>query len=218
MITVYGFSKVTSFAHGRTRDLRVLWALEEMGLCYQIHGMDHPAGDLDTEMYRALNPFQQIPAIEDDGFVLSESAAILIYLGRKSGKLMPQDAAGQAQVMRWCFAAVSTVELPMIFLDVLRGALGNKTNDPSTLQRREELMQLAHLRLAALEQWLQGREFVADDIFTVADILMAHVLREIDDEAMYAPYPMVRAYRERCEERPARKKVLEAYCRRVEAA
>src|ERR1700757_1739626 len=97
MVKVYGFSRVNRMARGKTRDLRVLWALEEMGLPYQIVGMNHPRHDLDTPEYRALNPFGQIPAIDDDGVIVTESGAILLYLARKSGKLMPRDLAGGTQ-------------------------------------------------------------------------------------------------------------------------
>src|SRR6185295_19094698 len=89
---------------------------EEMGLSYEIVGMDHPNHDLDSPAYRALNPFGQIPVIDDDGVVLSESGAILLYLARKSGKLMPHDLAGEAQVLRWSLAALNTVELPALSL------------------------------------------------------------------------------------------------------
>jgi len=82
MLRLYGFSKVNAAARGHTRDLRVLWALEEMQLPFKLAGMDHPAHDLNTEAYRQLSPFEQIPAIDDDGLVVSESAAILVYLGR----------------------------------------------------------------------------------------------------------------------------------------
>jgi glutathione S-transferase len=76
MLTLYGFSKVNAMARGRTRDLRVLWALEEMQVPFAVAGLDHPAGDLGTDDYRRLTPFAQVPAIDDDGTVLSESAAI----------------------------------------------------------------------------------------------------------------------------------------------
>ena len=69
MLKLYGFSKVNAVARGHTRDLRVLWALEEMQLPFELAGMDHPAGDLSTEAYRRLSPFEQIPAIDDDGLV-----------------------------------------------------------------------------------------------------------------------------------------------------
>ena len=94
MLEVYGFSRVNKFARGNTRDLRVLWALEEMGLPYEIVGMDHPNHDLDTPEFRAKNPFGQIPMMVDDGVVVTESGAIVLYLARKSGKLMPRDLAG----------------------------------------------------------------------------------------------------------------------------
>ena len=96
MLKLYGFSKVNAGARGHTRDLRVLWALEEMQLPFELAGMDHPAHDLNTEAYRRLSPFEQIPSIDDDGVVLSESAAILIYLAKKSGRLIPGDHAGEA--------------------------------------------------------------------------------------------------------------------------
>lgn len=94
MLKVYGFSRVNKFARGNTRDLRVLWALEEMRLPYEIVGMDHPNHDLDSAEFRAKNPFGQIPVIDDEGVVVTESGAILLYLARKSGKLMPPDLAG----------------------------------------------------------------------------------------------------------------------------
>ena len=95
MLKVFGFSRVNKFARGNTRELRVLWALEEMGLPYEIVGMDHPNHDLDRDEFRAMNPFGQIPVIDDDGVVVTESGAILLYLARKSGKLMPRDLAGE---------------------------------------------------------------------------------------------------------------------------
>src|SRR5690606_1062185 len=116
MLKVYGFGRVNAGAHGKTRDLRVLWALEEMELPYEIVGMDHPKGDLDTPAYRALNPFGQIPVIDDDGIVVTETGAILLYLARKTGKLFARDLAGEAQVLRWVVAALNSIELPVLSL------------------------------------------------------------------------------------------------------
>src|ERR671939_1362333 len=109
MLKLYGFSEVNAGARGKTRDLRVLWALEEMQLPFEIAGMDHPAHDLNTDAFRQLSPFEQIPAIDDDGLVLTESAAILIYLAKKARQLIPGDPAGEAQVVRWCFAAMNYI-------------------------------------------------------------------------------------------------------------
>jgi glutathione S-transferase len=212
MLKLYGFSKVNAFARGKTRDMRVLWALEEMQLPFELTGLDHPAHDLNTEAYRRLSPFEQIPSIDDDGLVLSESAAILIYLAKKSGRLIPGDLAGEAQVMRWCFAAMNSVEMPLLSLIVL-----DWTADGTCGKYREFLLAWANRVLKNLERWIADRDFVATERFTVADILMAHVLSVIKDEQLIAPYPKVVAYRDRCLARPAWKRIMEAYCARVEA-
>jgi len=157
MLKVYRFSRVNKVARGNTRDLRVLWALEEMGLSYEVVGMDHPNHDLDTPAYRALNPFGQIPAIDDDGVVVTESGAILLYLARKSGKLMPRDLAGEAQVLRWIVAALNTIEVPILTLWFVN-MMGGKGTKPS-----EALHHWSEMRLKQLDGWLATREFVATD-------------------------------------------------------
>ena len=212
MLQVYCFGRVNKGAHGKTRDLRVLWALEEIGLPYQIVGIDHPNHELETPAYRALNPFGQIPTIVDDGVVVTESGAILLYLARKTGALLPRDLAGEAQVLRWSIAALTTIELPVLslwFVDLC----GGKGTRPS-----DALRGWADMRLAQLDGWLAGRQFVATDDFTVADILMTHVLGGGTDPALLTPYPNVLAYRARCTGRPAWTRTLEAYHQRVEAA
>src|SRR6476661_6101440 len=130
MLKVYGFARVNKVARGNTRDLRVLWALEEMGLPFEIVGMDHPNHDLDSAEFRALNPFGQLPVIDDDGVVVSESGAIVLYLARKSGKLMPRDLAGEAQVLRWSVAALNTIEVPLLSLWFVN-LCGGKDSKPS---------------------------------------------------------------------------------------
>lgn len=212
MLKLYGFSKVNAMARGRTRDLRVLWALEEMQLPFEVAGMDHPAHDLSTDAYRRLSPFEQIPSIDDDGLVMSESAAIVIYLAKKSGRLIANDPAGEAQVMRWCFAAMNSVEPPLLGLMVL-----DWTADGSCGKHREFLVGWSNRVLGNLERWLANREFVATQEFTVADILMTHVLSVIMDERLIAPYPGVASYRDRCLARPAWKRTIDAYFTRVEA-
>ncbi|MCB9737024.1 MAG: glutathione S-transferase family protein [Deltaproteobacteria bacterium] len=210
MLKVYGFARVNAMARGNTRDLRVLWALEEMGLPYELVGMDHPAGDLDSGAFRALNPFGQLPVIDDDGVVVTESGAILLYLARKSGRLMPRDPAGEAQVVRWSIAALTSIEVPVLsgwFVDVM----GGEGTKPSAALRDWAVM-----RLAQLDGWLAEREFVATDGFTVADILMAHVLGAAANKGLLEPHANVRAYRERCAARPAWQRTLEAYFARVE--
>jgi len=213
MLKVFGFSKVNAVARGNTRDLRVLWALEEMQLPFELAGMDHPAHDLNTDAYRNLSPFEQIPAIDDDGLVLSESAAILVYLAKKAGKLIPSDPAGEAQVVRWSFAAMNSIELPLMSILML-----DWVKDDGCSKYREFMVDWAHRHLTGLERWLNGREYIATESFTVADILMAHVLAAVKDAGLIKPFPRVGSYRDRCLARPAWKRTIEAYCARVEAA
>jgi len=210
MLKVYGFSKVNVVARGNTRDLRVLWALEEMRMPFELVGMDHPAHDLNTEAYRKLSPFEQIPAIDYDGLILSESAAVLIYLAKKAGKLIPSEPGGEAQVVRWCFAAMNSVELPLLSILLI-----DWTKDAGANKYRENLMGWANRQLAGLERWLDGREYVATESFTVADILMSHVLAEIKDDALIKPHVRVASYRDRCFARPAWKRTIESYYARV---
>jgi glutathione S-transferase len=214
MLKLYSFARVNQGARGHTRDLRVLWALEEIGMSYEIVGMDHPNHDLDSPAYRTLNPFGQIPVVDDDGVVVSESGAILLYLARKSGKLMPHDLAGEAQVLRWSVAALSTIELPVLSL-WFANLTGGKDSEPSQAFRG-----WAEMRLQQLDGWLKNRQFIATDDFTVADILMTHVLDAKNHVEMLKPYPYpnILAYRARCMQRPAWKKTLDAYRERVEAA
>lgn len=211
MLKVYGFGRVNKVAHGNTRDLRVLWAVEEMGLPYELVGMDHPKHDLDAPEFRALNPFGQLPVIDDDGVVVTESGAILLYLARKTGKLWADDLAGEAQVMRWSVAALTTIEVPVLSLMFVDWNGGKGT------QAREALRGWADMRLEQLDAYLSDRAFVATDAFTVADILMTHVLGVRATEPLLEPWPNIRAYRARCTDRPAWKKTIATYHERVVA-
>ena len=213
MLKLYGFARVNKIAHGNTRDLRVLWALEEMEIPFEIAGIDHPNHELDTATYRAMNPFGQIPAIDDDGVIVTESAAILIYLARKSGRLIPKDLAGEAQVLRWSFAAMNSVELPLLTLQFAGWVDKSETSPLKTA-----LAKWAEQRLANLDRWLDGRTWVATDDFTVADILMSHVIGPEAKPEMLAKHERVRAYVERCKARPAwqrDRRLLRARCRRL---
>lgn len=211
MLKVYGFSRVNKIARGNTRDLRVLWALEEMSMPYEIVGLDHPNHDLDSPEFRAKNPFGQLPVIDDDGVIVTESGAIALYLARKSGTLMPRDLAGEAQVLRWSIAALNTIEVPVLthwFVNV-SGGKGSQSSDA--------LRGWSELRLGQLDGWLSNRRFVATDEFTVADILMTHVLGGGTDPTLLKPHANILAYRARCTERVAWKRTFDAYSERVEA-
>src|SRR5690606_8711936 len=92
------------------RDLRVRWALEEAGLPYEEKLIGGRPGEISREAYRAIQPFGQVPAIEEDGTVLFESGAIVLYLAERAPKLLPRDPLTRAQVVQWTFAALNTLE------------------------------------------------------------------------------------------------------------
>jgi len=108
---VYVFKSLPPFLWGYTRDIRAMWTLEECGIPYETIGLDcGPNGLQDETWYEGINPFKQVPTIDDDGFVLAESGAILLYLAEKSGKLIPRDLKGRAQVTRWLITALNNIE------------------------------------------------------------------------------------------------------------
>src|SRR5438552_18285706 len=108
MITISAFRWVPDFAQGQVRDLRVRWALEEAGLPYRTRLLEQ--GDQDKPDYRALQPFGQVPIFEEDGFILFESGAIVLYLGERSETLLPKDGAPRARAMQWLLAALNCIQ------------------------------------------------------------------------------------------------------------
>ena len=212
MITLYGIGDIFEGGHGETKDLRVQWALEEVGLEYRFHALDQTAGDLDREDYVRLSPFHQVPAIDDDGFVVAESVAILLYVAEKAGRLIPQDVQGRTTVMQWCFAAVSTVAPTLQCLDMFEIFDQEKT----ATKVHEETKKIAARWFRDLESRLEGREWIALDEFTVADIAMASVLRTIRRTDLMDPFPRIEAYYERCHARPAWQRTLALAAERLE--
>ena len=211
MITLYGFGRIFPEGVGETKDLRAQWALEETGLPYRVHALDHTGGELDSEAYTRINPFRQAPAIDDDGFVLTESAAIVLYLAEKAGKLIPRDVQGRTRVVQWCFAAVGTVEPTLTCIDMLEIFDGERT----ARKLHVEVPKLAQRWLGGLERRLDGREWIACSDFTVADIMMAGVLRTIRKTELMKPFPRIQAYYERCFTRPAWARTLGLYAERL---
>ena len=211
MITLYGFGRIFPEGIGETKDLWVQWALEETGLPYRVHPLDHTAGDLDSEAYGRISPFRQVPVIDDDGFVVAESAAVVLYLAEKAGRLIPGDFQGRLHVTQWCFAAVGTVLPTLLCLDMI-GIFDSAHAAPKL---NEGVTQIAGRWLAALEQRLDSHEWIATDDFTAADIMMAGVLRTIRKNGLMTPYPKVQAYFERCQARPAWQRTLGLYAERL---
>ena len=190
---------------GIVRDIRALWALEELDLPYRIHWLDYAKGGPAAMDRRVANPFGKIPALEDGGQRLFESAAIVLYLYDNAGK-GPQDTHARADVNQWCFAAINTVEPVMI--EILRW--NNRWREwPGRDKRYPEVLEMAEERLADLSRILSTRDYLVANTFGPADILMSTVLDFGQDEkALFARHPKVAAYRERCRARPAFKKAL----------
>jgi len=207
MITVYGFSRVKDFVIGETRDLRALWALEETGLPYLVHGLDYVGGDTQTDEYHRISPFNQVPVIDDDGFFVAETGAIVIYIAEKARMLIPHDLKGRSRVTQWCCTALSTIEPTVLQIQVIDGG-GEKLTG---VQRRPALVYRAKEKFAVLEEQLSSRPYLAGDDFTVADIMMTTVLREIRKADLLERFPALRDYFARCQARPAWRRVLRAY-------
>ncbi|MGE0548859.1 MAG: glutathione S-transferase family protein [Kofleriaceae bacterium] len=208
MITLYAFRTIFAGGVGETKDLRAQWALEETGLPYRVHALDQIAGDLESDAYSCISPFNQVPVIDDDGFTVAESAAVVLYLAEKAGKLIPRDVQGRTRVMQWCFAAVATVDPTLMSLDVVE--IFDKDND----KLRTEVRKLAHRWLSGVDRRLADRAWIACAEFTVADIMMAGVLRNIRKTDLMDPFPKLKAYYDRCFARPAWHRTLGLYAER----
>jgi glutathione S-transferase len=211
MLTLHAFARIFPAGRGETKDLWVQWALEELGLPYRVHALDHTGGELDGEAFSRISPFHQAPVIEDDGFVVAESAAIVLYLAEKAGKLIPRDLQGRTRVMQWCFAAVSTVGATLVGIDLVEIF----DSDHAAPKLHDDVRKLAGRWLADLERRLEHREWIACADFSVADIMMAGVLRGIRKTDLMEPFPRVQAWYTRCFARPAWQRTLALCAERV---
>ena len=193
ILTTYDW--VPEAPRGFVRDLRVRWALEEAGLPYRIESV--PFRERTAEHF-AHQPFGQVPWLTDGDLSIFESGAILLHLGDKSEALMPADPPGRNEATEWLFAALNSLEmasLPWVMFRFM-GFAGD------TPERKFIDGFLKDHRLKHLDRVLAGREWLAGS-FSVADILMADVLRPIDRFDGLADYPACRAYVARATERPA---------------
>ncbi len=204
MIKVSAFRWVPPFAQGLVRDLRVRWALEEAGVPYEAHLLT--LGDHETESYRALQPFGQVPALETDDFTIFESGAIVTHLAEHSPALMPTEERGRALVKTWMFAALNTVEPPISMLNVID--LADPEVREGTAKLREAVLERIGTRLDAVAKFLGDREHLVEERFTAADLLMVSVLRVLRTTDCVAKRPTLEAYKLRGEARPAFQRAL----------
>jgi glutathione S-transferase len=194
-LTIWTWDWVPNGPRGHVRDIRLRWACEEAGLAYVVHTV--PIADRGAE-HLDRQPFAQVPFLEDGAIRIFESGACLLHLAEKSEVLMPHDPAGRAEVLQWVIAGLNSVEMvtvPWWFI-----GLKNPPENP--------LDGWLASRLQRLEAVLSSRDHLAAGRFTVADLLMADILRVPKLLAALGPYPSLQAYAARITDRPAFRKVL----------
>jgi glutathione S-transferase len=188
------FDWVPETPRGYVRDLRVRWALEEAGLPYRVASV--PFRDRNAEHF-AHQPFGQVPWLTDGELSIFESGAILLHLGERSDALMPADPRSRCEVLEWLFAALNSVEMASLPWSIFM--FSGETGDTPGWKRLQEFLAV---RLQRMEPVLAGREWLAGT-FSVADILMADVLRLVDRFDGLAGHPACRDYVARATARPA---------------
>lgn len=204
MITLYAFKWVPEFAQGLVRDLRVRWALEEAGVPYGVKLLGQ--GDQDAADYRKIQPWGQVPVIEENGLVLFESGAIVQYIAERSEALSPRDPVGRAKVAQWLFAALNSVEPHVQNL----GSIDVFYADEEWAKlRRPSQEAFTRMKLASLAKRLDGREWL-EDRFTAADLMMVTVLRNLRHTDIVTADPVLGPYVARGEARPAFQRALQA--------
>jgi glutathione S-transferase len=191
-ITIWTLDWVPEGPRGFVRDLRLRWACEEAGLAYSVRTV--PFDGRETN-HLPHQPFGQVPFLTDGDVETFESGAGLLHLARKSEKLMPRDPAGETETLQWLFAALNSIEMvsvPWWFLEIS----GAKDNG---------LAGWLESRLGHIERVLSERDWLAAGRFTVADLLMADVLR-VQKVRAFGDRPASEAYVARVTERPAFRK------------
>jgi glutathione S-transferase len=203
-LIIWTYDWVPEGPRGFVRDLRLRWACEEADLSYAVRTV--PFDGRETN-HLERQPFGQVPYLNDGELEIFESGAGLLHLARKSDKLMPRDPVGEAQTLQWTIAALNSMEMvtvPWWFLNIT----GDENNG---------LTGWLGQRLDHIEQILSEREWLAADRFTVADLLMADVLR-VPKVRAFGDRPATEAYVARVTDRPAFKKAQAEQVGQFEAA
>jgi glutathione S-transferase len=203
MLRITTYNWVPVFAQGYVRDLPLRWACEEMSLPYELRLITRQ--DKDSKEHRKLQPFGQVPVLEDGDVTIFESGAILLHLGEKSEILLPKEASKKARARTWVFAALNSID-PVV--REFRAAADNADKQEWAKLRQPQALENMKNRLRELNQWLQGREFLEEQ-FSVGDMMMTIMLRNIEPEIL-AEFPEVAKLQATCEARPAFQKALAA--------
>jgi glutathione S-transferase len=213
VITISAFEWVPEFARGQVRDLRVRWALEEAGLPYKTRLLRQ--GDQDKPEYRALQPFGQVPILEEDGLVLFESGAIVLHIGERCEALLPKDGAARARAVQWLVAALNSIEpsvMNFVLLDLFYA------NEEWAKLRRPGALEFLERRLSALSRSLGPKAYLDGNRFSAGDLMMATVLRILEGTGVASQDKTLAGYLERCTSRPAFQRALDAQLKDFRAA
>jgi glutathione S-transferase len=195
--TITAFERSPDRGKGLARDIRVRWALEEVGQPYDVRLMTFPA--LKERAHLALHPFGQIPTYEQGDLVLFETGAIVLHIAEKHSGLLPADANARARAIAWMFAALNTIELPVLELTYARFTEGDK---PWFEERQLMLKDRMRVRLKQLSARLGDANWL-DGEFSAADLLMVSVLLRLRSTGLIDEFPNLAAYVARGEARPA---------------
>jgi len=204
VITISAFRWVPEFARGQVRDLRARWALEEAGLPYKTRLLEQ--GDQDKPEYRALQPFGQVPILEEDGLVLFESGAIVLHVGERSEVLLPREAGARARATQWLIAALNSIEPFAMNLALIDSFYAN---EEWAKLRRPGALAFVEKRLSALSKSLGNKPFLDGDRFTGGDLMMTTVLRILKHTDIVTRDERLGPYVERCTARPAFRRALD---------
>lgn len=204
-IEVTAYQWVPPMAEGFVKDMRVRWALEEIGQPYR-ERLTGGAGGEKSPDHIADQPFGQVPVYKEGDLTLFESGAILLHIGEKDERLLPRDEAGRARAIGWMFAALNSVE-PFVQTLFLMGfvAEGKDWQDAA----KDALRPFARQRLAKLSKALGDREWL-EGRFTIGDLLMIDVLRATPEMELVDAHPNLADYVERGTSRPAFKAAMAA--------
>ena len=203
-ITITAFERSPDGGKGLARDTRVRWALEEVGEPYEVRLVSFKA--LKEPAHLALHPFGKIPTYEEGDLVLFETGAIGFHIAERHAGLLPDDANARARAITWMFAALNTVEPPILELVTARFFEGDK---PWSAQRMPLVEDRVRNRLGQLSRHLGDADWL-DGPFSAGDLMMVSVLLRLKASGMLDEYPNLAAYIARGEARPAYKRVFDA--------
>lgn len=203
-VTITAFERSPDRGRGLARDMRVRWALEEVGQPYEVRLLSFKA--LQEPGHLALQPFGQIPTYEEGDLSLFESGAIVLHIAERHPGLLPGDANGRARAIMWMFAALNTLEPPIVERSL---ATILERDEPWYEQRLRSLDDRVRKLLGRLSDRLDDAEWL-DTAFSAGDLLMVTVLRRLQNSGMLDDYPNLAAYIARAEARPAYQRAFEA--------